>query len=361
MFITNFSCSNFRNYEYTNINFKKNENINIIVAPNGMGKSNLLEAFYYLSYVRPFRQVNDKDLIMKKKDFFSLHCNYEKNNIKGSIEINYKNDKKEIIIDKKKALKHSEILGQLLSVLFSNDDIFIISGAQSIRRRFFNMFFSVIDPLYLLYLRKYDHLIKQKNTILRNKNFDLLYIFDEQIAETINYLQNKRNELILIINDMFMKSFEEIGFFNEKVKLKYSPSIKLNEISKENIYEKLVNQKKIDIEKGFSTIGSQKDDYLFYINNIDFIKYGSFGQLRLASLIIKNVQAQFYKKYFNTEPVFLLDDVILELDKERQSKFINYIGNNNQLFITVTDKKYSDIFNNEKALNIIEVVNGKIL
>ena len=76
---------------------------------------------------------------------------------------------------------------------------------------------------------------------------------------------------------------------------------------------------------------------------------------------MKNVQAQFYKKYFNTEPVFLLDDVILELDKERQSKFINYLGNYNQLFITVTDKKYSDIFNNKKALNIIEVDNGKIL
>ena len=68
MFITNFSCSNFRNYEFADINFKKNENINIIVAPNGMGKSNLLEAFYYLSYVRPFRQVNDKDLIMKKME-----------------------------------------------------------------------------------------------------------------------------------------------------------------------------------------------------------------------------------------------------------------------------------------------------
>lgn len=352
-------CSNFRNYKEFDIDFC--DGVNLITAPNGSGKSNLLEALYYLSYVRPFRQVNDIDLIKKSENQFSIGCEYSKKGIQSNIEINYNKKEKLIKIDNKKITKHSEVLGKLLTVLFSSDDIFIINGSQSIRRRFFNMFFSVIDHMYLDNLRKYEKLLKQKNVLLRTGKKELLPFFDEQLADSVYYIQSKRIELIERINVVYSESFKEIGFFSDKVSLKYSPSIKIDDLSKEGILEKIIKARKTDIDRGFATNGSHKDEYLFFINNIIFSKYGSFGQLRLASLLIKYVQSFFYKEKFGIDPIYLLDDVILELDSRRQKSFIDFLDYDNQLFITVTDRKYAEIFSNKKTLKLIEVKDGKIL
>lgn len=359
MFLKKIYLSNFRNYENTELLFNTDNNVNIICAPNGMGKSNLLESIYYMSYLRPFRPVLDRDLIKKNASNFLLYSEYEKNGLYGNIEIKYSSKKKDIFLDKKKVIKHSELLGKLLTVLFSNDDLFIINGNPSIKRRFFNMFFSVIDPLYLEHLKKYDLLIKQKNKILKDRNYNLLCLFDEQISYSISYIQNVRQNLLSLISSMFSEAYNVIGFYSEKVSIKYNPSLKLQDITPENILKKINEENKTNIEKGFCVSGPHKDDFLFYINNILFSRYGSFGQLRLASLVLKHVQSEYYKKKFNTNPIYLLDDVILELDKERQSKFIEYLGYNNQLFITVTDKEYAKLF--KANCNIIGVNNGKIL
>lgn len=361
MIIKRISCKNFRNYKDLDLSFEDNSKFNIISATNGMGKSNLLEMFYYLSHVRPFRNVNDKDLIKKEENYFIISCDYKKNNLDNNIDIKYNNKVKNILYNDKKIIKHSELLGKLLTVLFSTEDIYIINGSPELRRRYFNIFFSILDKTYLENLKKYENLLKQKNCILKSGKKEILPYFDYQISDSILYIQKKREEMIEKISLIFSKSFIEIGIFKENVSLKYMPSIKNEFLEKELLINLLKKQNEIDINRGFSTIGIHKDDYIFKINNISFSKYASFGQVRLASLILKYVQSNLYSLYFNSNPILLIDDVILELDKERQKRFINYLGENNQIFITVTDKSYKDIFNNKNLINIIEVNNGTIL
>lgn len=360
MFIKNIQCSNFRNYHSLNLRLEKEKKINIIAAKNGMGKSNLLEMLYYLSHLRAFRSVQDRDLVRKGEEAFYLRCFYENNEITGNVSVKY-NGKKEIVVNDKRILKHSELLGKIQSVLFSTDDIFILNGAPPIRRKFFDTFLSIVDSQYLNALRTYDILLKQKNAALRSRKAEVLYYFDSQIAEVALYLISVREKSIARIDQIFSRIFDEIGFFRQKVSLRYSSSYKKKMNTKEELLDCIKYTNKIDLEKGYCSVGLHKDNYVFYLNNCLFQKYASFGQLRLASLVLKLVQADFYRTIFKNPPILLLDDVILELDKERQRKFINYIGQENQLFITVTDKKYAELFPRKEFINMIEVENGKLL
>jgi DNA replication and repair protein RecF len=114
------------------------------------------------------------------------------------------------------------------------------------------------------------------------------------------------------------------------------------------------------MEYGFSLTGPHKDNYLFLINGISFSKYASFGQTRLAALVLKIVQTEFFRNAFNTIPVLLLDDVILELDGEKQRRFIDKISEYQQIFITLTNIDYGKLFNRSEFIKDIEVVNGQI-
>lgn len=360
MIIKKISAINFRNYSNLVLNLSTDKPLSVINAPNGMGKSNLLEMIYYLSYLRSFRNASDKELVKKGQKHFFIKSEFINNSISQTISVKY-TSKKEILLNKKKVGKHSEILGKLLSVLFSNEDIFIINGAPSIRRRFFDIFISIFDTKYLSYLKKYQHILRQKNFILKQKNKnDLLNIYNTQIANLIVYIQKKRSEIITEINDLFQCSFEEIGLYKDKVKIIYSPSIKNFDDGPNSILRILEENEKKELELGYSILGPQRDGYLFIINGIPFSKYASFGQTRLAALVLKIVQTEYYKSIFNATPVLLLDDVILELDSEKQKRFINKILKYQQIFITVTNRNFLDFLGKKEYINNIEVINGKI-
>jgi len=356
LFIENINTVNFRNYENLNVTFQKEKLINLIIAPNGSGKSNLLEMIYYLSYLRPFRNVTDKELVNKKNDFFFLEGKFYKKNIFDTVTVKFSKTK-EVFINKKKIKKFSDVLGVIVSVLFSSDDIFIIVGNPTIRRKFFDMFLSIVDKEYLYYLSKYQNLLKQKNFILKKENSnDLLDVYDLQMSQCIEFISKKRFSFVEEISLLYQNKYNEIGMFKEKVKIIYSPSIKNNE----NIIENLKKNRNIDIEYGFSSIGPHRDNYLFLINGVQFNKFASLGQTRLASLVLKIVQAEYFKMMHNDNPILLIDDVILELDSQRQKRFLNNILQDNQIFITLTDKSKIDFFENKNLINEVNILDGNI-
>lgn len=362
MIIEYLSAVNFRNYENLNLEFDKTENINLIHSPNGMGKTNLLELIYYFSYLRSFRNVQDKELIKKGEVKFYAECRYN-NKITNNIKIKY-HKKKEIHINNKKVVKFSEVLGKLISVLFCNEDIFIINGSPNIRRKFFDIFISTVDNKYLHCLRKFQEILKQKNFILKNGKPDeikeIIDIYNIQLAKNIFYIQKKREEIINEISKIFQENFSSIGKFNDKVKIIYSPSIKIKNNDYEEITKFYNENIKKEIEYGFSIYGPHRDNYLFLINGILFPKYASLGQTRLASVVLKFAQSEYYKKIFNVIPILLLDDVILELDNEKQMRVIEKISDYKQVFLTVTDRKYIELFKSIENINEIEIRDGKI-
>jgi DNA replication and repair protein RecF len=356
LFINHLNLKNFRNYENLEIEFDLKNNINILIAPNGMGKSNFLEAIYYLSYLRSFRNVLDKELIKKGNKFFYLHGKFINNNFSDDVIVKF-NNKKEIEYNNKKIQKHSELIGKILTVIFCIDDIFIIIGNPTIRRRYFDMFFSIIDKEYMVHLKTYQNIIKQKNVLLKQKNRDdILSIYDIQLATSIGYIQNKRKELIEDINSIFQLKYQEIGNFTEKTKIIYVPCLK--SINSEDLIKELNNDRRNDYEYGFCTSGLHKDNYLFLLNGISFSKYASYGQIRLASLIIKYIQNLFFFKIYDEKPILLLDDVIIELDRYRQINFINKIIENNQIFITIANKENISYIYDNNPTNEIKINYG---
>ena len=360
MIIDKLIAQNFRNYKNLDLLFNRNKPINVIISPNGMGKSNLLELIYYFSYIRSFRNLYDKELIKKGNKSFFIECEYNNNQIDNKITIKY-HKRKEIFINNKKVYKFSEVLGKLVTVLFCNEDIFIINGSPFIRRKFFDLLISTIDNKYLHYLRKYQELLKQKNFILKNKsNDDLLPVYNTQISQIILYIQKKRDEIITEINKIFQEVFSSIGLFDDKVKIVYSPSIKTSKDDHNEIIKFYNDNLNKELEYGFSIYGPHRDNYIFLINGIIFSKYASLGQTRLASIVLKFSQSEYYKKIFNIAPILLLDDVILELDTERQKRVLDKISDYQQMFITVTDKKYIKLFNNIDNINQIEIEKGQI-
>lgn len=282
MIIKNIFASNFRNYESLELHFDPLKPINLIHSPNGMGKTNLLEIIYYLSYLRSFRSVQDSELIRKGSSFFFIEGNFDIDKINNKISVKM-HEKKEVSINGKKVKKYSEILGKLLSVLFCNEDIFIINGSPLIRRKFFDTFISVIDYQYLHFLNKFQTVLKQKNFILKNGlKGDLIDVYNLQLSTFINYIQNKRKTVIEEINTIFQEYFNKIGIYKEKVKIVYSPSLKIDQCDEEKIYNILNENHKKETEYKYSLFGSHRDNYIFLINGIPFSRYASLGQIRLA-------------------------------------------------------------------------------
>ena len=346
MFIENLKLINFRSYKDKEFIFNTNSNTNIILAPNGVGKSNLIEAIYYLSYLRPFRNVNDNELIMKGEKSFFIKGEFKKNIFQNNVSHNTVSVKfskqKEVIYNNKHLNKYSELLGEILSVLFCNDDIFIIVGQQGLKRKFFDMFISLMDKNYLFTLKKYQIVLKQKNFLLKKEDIDknLLSAYNWQLTDFIIYIEKKRFEFITIIDQKFKELFNSIGMFKEKSKIVYNPTIDLSIIEdKEKLFNYLESSYTKDREATFMLIGPHRDNYLFLLNGILFSKYGSFGQNRLASLVLKLAQVDLFLDHFKIKPILLFDDVVLELDNERQNNFFKKLYNGNQIFITLTDKK----------------------
>ncbi len=360
MFLKKIYANNYRNYEELSLEFNKEKKNYIIHSPNGMGKSNLLEIIYYFSYMRSFRGCHDKELVQKNKDFFYIEGIFERKGITNNIALKY-HDKKEILFNNKKVDKISDVFGKLLTVLFCSEDIFIINGSPLIKRKFFDLFLSTIDKRYLYYLKKYHMILKQKNFILKQRidNNNLLSVYNIQLGEVISYIQDRRNKFISEINTNFENFYNNIGNYNAKIKLEFSPSIK-GETSQEKIVEILEKNKKNEINFKSSVIGPHRDNYFFLINNYSFSKFASFGQTRLAGLVIKLIQAEYLFKVFNLYPILLLDDVILELDKEKQKNFLNFISRYKQIFITVTNNEYINYFYNKLNIFEIELEYGRI-
>lgn len=352
---------NFRNYKKLIIDLKDDIKINILNAPNGMGKTNIIELIFFLSYYRSFRNVTQKELINVDSEQAFIKCSYiNRESIINNKTIKIDKNKKEIINNNKKIYKLSESFADITSVLFSNSDNNLIIGNLNIRRKFFDMFISIIDKNYLYFLKKYYILLRHKNFILKNrKNLELLDIYDNQLSNIILYIKNKKLEIINSINEIFSEKYQEIGDFNQRVYLFYDSKFK--DYNKNEIYNFLKKNRDKDIKLGYSFYGTHKDNYFFLMNDKTFEKIASLGQIRLAALILKLIQSYYISKTFKESPIILVDDVIIELDSKRQKNFIKEILFYDQLFITISDDKYLLLFKDiYESKNIIELDYGKI-
>ncbi len=354
MRIKKIKINNFRNYKNQEINL--NKNINIFYGENAQGKTNIIESIFVCSLGKSFRTNKDKELINIKEDNCKIEIDFEKSDREGKVDFII-NKKKIILLNDIKIKKLSELLGNINTVIFTPDDINILKGVPQNRRKFLNIMISQLRPKYMHVCNMYAKTIDERNNYLKkikleNANENLLEIWDNQLIEYGNIIANYREEFIEKIKSKIRDIHKNITENKEELKIKYNSDC----LDKEKFKKLLLERRKIDIIKGYTTRGAHRDDFEIFINNMPVNIYGSQGQHRTAMLSLKLSELNVIYEEINESPILLLDDFMSELDNNRINNFLKTIKDT-QVIITCTEKL--KIENNDKN-KLFNVINGVI-
>lgn len=353
MLITNIELQNFRNYK--NLNLELNKGINIFYGDNAQGKTNIIESIFLCSIGRSFRTSKEKEVITIGEDFSKINIQYEKRDRTGNIKYEISN-KKSIEINGVKIKKLSELLGNINVVIFTPDDINIIKGGPSGRRKFLDIMIGQLKPAYVYNLNMYLKYLEQRNNYLKqikteNKSDEMLEIWNDKLAEYAEKVYKYRIKFINLIKEKINYIHKDITDQKENIEIEYTSDY----VNKENFKKVLENSQKNDIFRGFTTKGIHKDDFLIKINDKLVSTYGSQGQHRTAILSLKICELQVIYDEIGEYPILLLDDFMSELDEKRRNSLLDNIKNI-QVIITCTEKMNLDNLNH----NSYYVRNGEI-
>lgn len=344
MKITKLNLSNYRNYENESISFS--DNLNVIIGKNAQGKTNLLEAIFLSAIGKSPRTTKDKDLINWNKKFAKISISTTKKIGSHDIDIYlFHNQNKAIKIDKIPIKKISQLLGTLNAIYFSPDELKLIKESPEERRKFMDIDLCQFDKNYYYNLSNYNKTLNQRNKLLKSENpsviRETLPIWDIELAKSGSKIIMSRLQLI-----EKLKIFAKDIHFNltnnqEELKLSYQGITGENTEEIEKILiSKLSENIEKDIKLGFTTVGPHRDDIKISSNDIDLRSFGSQGQQRTASLSLKLAELSVFKENLGEYPILLLDDVLSELDENRQNKLLSFVSNI-QTIITCTDFNFS--------------------
>ena len=337
MYIREIELKDFRNYRDLKVSFSKN--INIFLGNNAQGKTNLLEGIYLNAMARSFKTSRDKEMIRFGEDFCKVKTVSVVDDEEQKTEIIIaKNGKKAVKLDGVKISRTSELLERIFIIIFSPEDLKIVKDEPEKRRKFIDRELCQINPGYFDDLGNYKKVLKQRNTYLKESEIEnsVLDIWDYELAKYGSKVILKRKEFIDKINIISSRIHDSISGGQEKLELKYEPNVHFTENTEQDFYETLISGRKDDIRNRTTGRGPHKDDLKISGNGIDFRKFGSQGQQRTAALSLKLSEIKLIEEETGEKPVLLLDDVLSELDNDRQKYLINALGEN-QLFITTAD------------------------
>lgn len=333
----------FRNLQKASVDLQGKKNI-FLVGPNGQGKTNFLELIYYLCFGSSFRTRSDQ-LICKigENDFYCGSEFTTKSALKSRIDIKYQNKKKEIRLNKNPIYDRKELVYQIPCIVFCHEDIQFVNGQPERKRWFFDQTLSLKYPYYLDSLRNYRKILKERNAVLKSRKENLLEIYSVQLVKAGLELQKRRKEVIIWFNEYISDYFEEVSNISGHFELEYQPSWK-NAYTEKEAFNQLEKKKKMELDKGLTLSGPHRDNFNMIYNGNNFIDTGSTGQMRLISLLLRIIQSRFFSEENENKPIFLLDDVLLEIDREKRERFLKKLPEYEQAFFTFLpgDDTYSE-------------------
>lgn len=360
MKITNLKLYNFRNYDTLSLDFSPKQNI--IIGPNGSGKTNIVEAIYVLAITKSFRGSLDKVLINKNTKDMSIE-----GKIRDKIVHNYKiifsETGKIVKIDNNKIQKLSNYISKINVVLFTPEDTNVIKDAPSSRRNMINIEISQLENGYLHLLNEYNTILKQRNAFLKlmyvNKlaSPDYLWILTEKMIDIGLKLCEYRNNFIERINNYYDKLNYEITKTNG-LKVTYVSSYKNK--TKEELMKKYKYYLERDIIIGKTNIGIHHDDFIFSLKGNNLKDFGSEGEQKNAIICFKLAEIEIFIKEKGIHPILILDDFASVLDAKKINNILKKLNKNLQIFITTTDLKHIDtkILNN---CTVFDIKNKKVV
>lgn len=360
MRLESLSIVNYKNIEETDLVFSPK--INCFIGNNGMGKTNLLDAIYYLSFCKSHSNSIDSQNIRHNADFFVLQGRYRREGATEEIYCGMKRrQKKQFKRNKKDYERLSDHIGLLPLVLVSPDDSILIAEGSDERRKFIDGVISQYNKTYLSELIQYNNALKQRNALLKAEvpvDDSLFEIWEEQMSLHGGYIHEKRKEFINEFIPIFQNFYSFISGGNELISLAY-----LSQYDKYDVKKHIRETRSRDLILGHSTCGVHKDELEMLLDGYPIKRVGSQGQNKTYLISLKLAQFNFLKRVHSIPPILLLDDIFDKLDSERVKKIIELVSKDSfgQIFITDTNREHLDsiLLQLEEEVSIFNVKNGR--
>lgn len=358
MRLSSIELKNYRNYREIHIDFDKN--VTIFFGDNAQGKTNILEAVYVCATTKSHRGAKDRDLIYFGEDEAHIKMILSDDEKSTRIDMHIKKNKnKGIAVDGIMLKRASELFGYLNVVFFSPEDLHIIKNGPADRRKFVDCELCQLDKIYLYNLANYNKILNQRNRLLKDIGFrpdyeQLLGIYDEQLEAYGDVVIKSRRKFISQLNEIISEIHLKLSGGKEKLEIIYEPDVEEGYIKDE-----LLKNREREIKQKVTCAGPHRDDINFKINGIDIRRFGSQGQQRTAALSLKMAEIRLVEMVTGNKPILLLDDVLSELDSNRQNYLLNSIQDV-QTLITCTG--LDDFVNNRFHIDrVYRVTNGHIV
>ena len=337
MQIKNLNLQNYRNYDSLSVNFY--HGCNIIYGENGQGKTNILESIYMCGFGKSHKSSKEREIIKNGCEEAHIKAEFESEYNSHRVDIHLrKNKSKGMALDRVPIRKYGDLYGNILVVMFSSEDLDIVKRSPSERRKFLDMQLCQIDPLYMDNLVNYNKIIDQRRELFKRADEDgdlhefnsTLDIWDLQLCDYGSRIIKRRRQFIDELNEIIFDIHYDITGGREKLKIVYEPSA-----NEDTYFEELLKNREKDRFYKQTHMGPHRDDMSFYDGDTDLKIYGSSGQQRSCALSLKLSEIYIIEKIKKEKPVLLLDDVLSELDRNRQNQLIKCLDDI-QTLITCT-------------------------
>ncbi len=345
MKLTNLQLQNFRNYESVQLEFT--DGVHVFIGENAQGKTNLMESIYALAMTKSHRTTNDKELIGWNKEFATIKGTVEKTATKTNLELQFSKKGKIAKVNFLEQKRLSSYLGNLNVILFAPENLTLVKGSPQNRRKFVDMELGQMSSLYLYDLVEYNRVLKQRNTYLKQLAIkkkqpdEYLDVLSEMLSELASKIVFHRLDFMKQLEALAIPIHDQLSLGREKFSVSYQATIPLEDgLTPSQMKEIYMNQFKKnqtrEADQATTLIGPHRDDLIFYLNEVPVQTYGSQGQQRSTVLSLKLAEIELMKLSTGEYPLLLLDDVLSELDDDRQTHLIKAIENKVQTFITTT-------------------------
>ncbi|MDA3957446.1 DNA replication/repair protein RecF [Oceanispirochaeta sp.] len=332
MGFTSVKLKNFRNLEEQEIDLSHKEVY--LIGENGQGKTNFLELLYFLCYASSFRNRSDKVLIREGESSFYLSGQFLHSSdlISNRLDVFLDLHNKKIKLNGKSISDRKDILSNMPCVVFCHNDIYFVNGSPDKKRIYMDQCLSLHDPLYINDLRHFRKILKERNFLLKNADRSMLSVYTSQLIDKGFPIMEKRKKLFQFLNETFSEYYKLVSGTNLNLKIHYNCSWK--EDDKDKIFDLMKQKEEKEIQYGLTFTGPHRDSFTVMNNNKNFNDFASTGQLRIISLLLRVLQSEYYQKESGRNPILLVDDVLLELDKEKRERMMSLFPLYEQIFYT---------------------------
>ena len=348
MYIRQLRIRDFRNYNQLDVTFQPG--FHLFTGYNGQGKSNLLEAIYLLGTLKSFRGVSNIQMVARGRQGYFVGGTVVSEG-ESYIKIWWSPQERKLSLNGQNIIRTADFYGKVRCVVFCTEDIFLVKGAPSVRRRYMDLLLAQSDSSYLSVLQRYGQALQARNALLKEPvvNFAVIDSFSQELIASGIEITRRRRELIRRISPLVQNAYINIAGKNtEKIDLHYRPNIR------SDMAVELAQARSKEIQCRYTTVGPHRDDLAFEMNGIPVVSVASEGQKRTWALALKIAQTEYLREIYGGFPILLIDDVMGELDTVRRQSLLPLLSqmvvSRGQTFMTCTEKNWP----RELGLDMVE-------